>query len=806
MDHLPPPPPYTETDIYSTAGRSNSGSGSVATPTTSHADDESPVRVVSDYEPSSAGESTIYTPPYTPDGSIHLHGSGIPDNWGEEPVSAAASYFASRPVYQTFEEVLLLHTVNIATHTKAEELTYPEPEDLWIARDVTHQDWATFVNYLIPRHIDLNNGDVADRKLKAELIDERMHRLTLGAKDRSMVDLEQVDAQLDPLRQPTAPNAYQPHDFESIVSEWNEGFFSSRMVHIDLDLIPTTSQTPTMPGAWTDHPADETNEPGAGEGSRSFNPNNAGRGWGPWIRADNSGFHMGRSFLSADNNGFRMMGRNGLRADNNGFRIGNMLVADSNGFKLGGLVADSNGLRVGGRLFGTTSQNHGPVTASATASGQETRGINQENEGDQQAQLQHSHGHRSRHSHHRRGSGHFHRGRPPGRYPDHGRRSRSSSVSSSSSLSSYVSEASIGSLPDYENLESNQLPLLKQSLQGWLNNPQQALTKEKINGLKTELQEASKNARYLDTKTTGSGAGKGVGSKALRADIKALVKEFKVLQRAQRAEARAIRKEKYDLRKKARKEKRMLKKNLKREMKGKGRARDQPVEAQAYGFGMPSMPPMNVPWTRPGFNGPMGLAAARGGRGTWGMNSPPQRQGPIFGRGHGDHDKVTSPMSMPGAFPGGNTRFEVPSPVSAHDLWEQQQHQQFDEQQQQQQEVRAADATELHRNLVARNIELQRIYGQAQRVRGEAQQIRADAKKLRAQACMVDEETQRELELAADNMEAEARVVESQAQAIEMEPNTDRSLGNMADGRRRRESESKGLGRQDTGVINGKGK
>ena len=212
MDHLPPPP-YSETDPGT----------AIVTPTTSNADNASPPLPSA---ASSADDSILFTPPYTPTESAH-HSLG--DDLDRVSSSAATAYFESRPAQTRAPAIPNVYAITITSTSEPKDIPYPEPAQEWLSKDVTEQDWATFVNYILPDHAATANNDVADRKLKAELIDERMHRLTLGPEDRSRTDLTQVDAQLQPLRQEISPiSAEWLSRVDAMISEWNAGFFEPR--------------------------------------------------------------------------------------------------------------------------------------------------------------------------------------------------------------------------------------------------------------------------------------------------------------------------------------------------------------------------------------------------------------------------------------------------------------------------------------------------------------------------------------------------------------------------------------------------
>jgi hypothetical protein len=427
MDHSPPPP-YTETDFSNSA--------------TSHVDNASiPGQSISEYDAaSSTSDPTIYTPPYTPDGDRSNHLGSLPggfDNVLSHTSAVAASalaYFESRPVLHFSKDTLLVHMINITNDTQPSDIPFPEPEEKWLERDVLPQDWETFVNYLIPHHTYASNHDVAERKLKAELIDERMQRLTLDPNDTSRTDLRQVDAQLEPLRRShTEEGVYS--DVNTVIDVWNQGFFGPRNIFVEASEPQPEDSTRAMPGSWTNDPA-EAEANGQSQAPQCTSRRGFGR---PWMRADNSGFHIGRNMISADDNGFR---------------IGNLLAADGQGFKL---RADARGFRIGGHHRGFHPEHH-PVHMRASF-----------------------------------------RGRPLAREFSSRMAQRGRSHSTSSSFSSGASSLeSAGSLPDYDHLKDAQLPVAKQAVKDWLNHPDQLITKQTVKQISQEIKAAKSGNGNID--------------------------------------------------------------------------------------------------------------------------------------------------------------------------------------------------------------------------------------------------------------------------------------------------------------------
>ncbi|CZS98494.1 hypothetical protein WAI453_005768 [Rhynchosporium graminicola] len=502
---MDPPPPYSVSD--STAGTSPHP---ILTPASSQAANAS---VAARPLPSTASsiDETVYTPLYSPATSIQKN-SVFSEEHEHVTSSAAEAFFDSRPARRT-NPTAALKPIKISVTHRSEPKDIPFPPGLG-HKDVSELDWLTFVNYLLPDHAAGVNNDVADRKLKAELVDERMYRLTLGKDSRSMTDLREVEAQLDPLRQPLAhPDADISHRLEATISEWNEGFFIPRGLQISNICLQTEAardgETTPLPGSWIPWEHEMNGE--AGPTSNSYSRKGF---FGGIMQAGSQGFKMGP--IVADTEGFRI-GRNGLRADTKGFRLGNMLVADSNGFRIGGsrgLNAGGNGVSLGGRSWGRR-ESHDPES-----------------------------GRGERHK------GHRERSRSHGRRRRRRRRSASaSSDSSSSSSSSSASDSSVGSLPEYEDLRDGQLPVAKQSLMEWLNHPDQPITKASVRDMREDISYAKDKVPQH----------KGLELSALRKEVRDLTKLFKDAKNAQRRDCREVRRGKKIARKAQRKERRAMK-------------------------------------------------------------------------------------------------------------------------------------------------------------------------------------------------------------------------------------------------------
>jgi hypothetical protein len=268
-DHIPPPP-YSETD-----------------PATSQVDNASVA--------TSSVDETIYTPPFSPTGSVH-HGQTVGDSCDHVSSSSATAYFESRPVLRPASGTPEIHSITISARTEPKDLPYPAN---FLSRDCTEQDWATFLNYLLPCHLAEVNNEVADRKLQAELLDESMHKLGLGQEDRS--DTSEVNAQLEHLRQQSSPSiAEKLRMIESTISEWNEGFFRPRGLQITTiyqnSELAAGEETSQMPGSWI--PWEEDGQPESSRGNQQSRRGFLGLGRNPFMDAGSQGFRMGPIVVS----------------------------------------------------------------------------------------------------------------------------------------------------------------------------------------------------------------------------------------------------------------------------------------------------------------------------------------------------------------------------------------------------------------------------------------------------------------------------------------------------------------------------
>ncbi|KAK4448260.1 hypothetical protein QBC34DRAFT_407839 [Podospora aff. communis PSN243] len=595
-----PPPPYTETDIYSHSGGARSPISPAPLPNghTRH-DSGSPDDAATQSTSSTNGDNIIYTPPLTPRSSSFT-GTEAGTEADHLTVSSATAYFDTRPAPATLQALpQLVHVVTIPSTHNPNANDVPFPAEFASQRDIRVEDWQTFVNYLLPHHAAARNENVIERKLRAE-----------GSSSGS--SSESVEAQLGQIRSDGGTRG--GNNVDAMVREWNEGFFGPRGVVVQVQQVE--SRETGMPGAW---------EEGFDGGVRdavgvSLGQAQAqGQGRSRFARFNPFGGLRGASGSGGENRGsgngnggFRF---GGIAVDGDRVSIGNQFVADRNGVRIGGIVADTNGISVNGQpMFGggppmgvrgchpSFGHQHGGWGGRGFGGGFGGPGFGS---GPPWGRGQFSDWGRARgggfggppgfgcgygrgRARGRRGCGDnegpgFGRGRARGRHHDGERnRTRDSSVLSSSSSSSSSSESSIGSLPDYDELKDTQLPVTKGYLQEWLNHPDQPVTKEMLKEAKQNIKQARTGPKTDDKPSPVS-----PDPKALRKEIKAMIKEWKSLKKQQTRARKQLRRER---KQKRREEKRELR-NTRREVRRAERElRRNGVHGPAPP--MPSMPPM----------------------------------------------------------------------------------------------------------------------------------------------------------------------------------------------------------------------
>ncbi|KAJ8104713.1 hypothetical protein ONZ43_g7719 [Nemania bipapillata] len=183
-----PPPPYSETDIYSHSHISRHEHLSVA-------DDDVSIA------PSSSHSNIIDTPPESPHDDTQYN---FPGPHGDQHVTASAqAYFDSRPPNRSGPNV----TIDLEITPTSTPADFPYPKKVH-DRDISEQDWQTFINYLIPEHAARANSHIIARKLR------------MADDDSSSASSRIVQAHLASLKSSASVSA-SPQNVDSVVREWN---------------------------------------------------------------------------------------------------------------------------------------------------------------------------------------------------------------------------------------------------------------------------------------------------------------------------------------------------------------------------------------------------------------------------------------------------------------------------------------------------------------------------------------------------------------------------------------------------------
>ncbi|KAI0189633.1 hypothetical protein EV127DRAFT_106483 [Xylaria flabelliformis] len=715
-----PPPPYSETDIYSHSHGSRNRPSS-------RADDDVSIA------PSSSNSNIIFTPPESPrEAQFNFAGPSS----DQHTTTSAQAYFDSRPPNRPPG---LSITIDLEITPGATPSDFPYPKRA-LDRDITEQDWQTFINYLIPEHVARVNSHIVDRKLRA----------TETAQPSANDDI--AEAQLAPLK--SSANV-SPQDIEAVTREWNVGFFEPRGVTIRPKFpAESAAEEAQIP----ENEASRTASADAEQGQSQ--PQQQSGGW--WRQQPGSWWRNPFGYVDGNNGSLRI---GPLHIEGDRVALGSTFEADRDGVRWGGgpnahplFEASSRGVRWGEQPGPTPGHPH-PLDL------------------------------RGGHS----WAGPFGgRGRGRGREHGPGRRDHSrSSTSSSSSHSSSDSDSSVGSLPDWDDLKDTQLPVTKRSVQAWLSHPDQPVTKDMLKQAKAEIK-AAKSTPPPPRDPSWDQA-----RESLRREVKDLLQQFKVLKRQQRNAKRATRRERRQQRRAARQERRERRRAERQDRRGdRGTRRaerdaDRHARRHRHHHPVPPVPPMpagsTVPPTPPApnafptpppFPGGFGGFFGRGsfGRGSFGPQPSPSPPSFGFGRGFGrgrgrGHDRGWDPAH------------------AAHDATEQAHRAAA--------EARTAAEREVAEALAAAAQERENALAQAERERRKAAEVAeesrraaieavqrsrahagiarynalsAAAEQRRAAAAVAAEETRRAAteaasRVAVDTKLAEARALESQISA-----------------------------------------
>ncbi|KIH87957.1 hypothetical protein SPBR_04657 [Sporothrix brasiliensis 5110] len=585
-----PPPPYSETDIYSqTADSHSTARSSTAAPstTTSSPDDELIV-----YTPPVSPPPSITTRELQQPNTVAVDASASPGGGLElgpdiaTSAASAAAYFATRPApppspgTDSFDDThaerqYIVYDLPLAIAANTSPTDLPFPAIQLLQRDVRADDWSTFVSYLLPHsHLsgkvtEAHNNAVIDRKLRAEEDGNSPSTAHLEwlrtQRDSATEGIQLIDTEANdqPHSTSTSPSVssalsrQQQLEVAASLRQWNDGFFGPRGVIVrlrdDLSGARHDHQIPAQP--WAPSPVD-TAAAASLAASDSSRPNTMRTPITP----------SAASQVPADGPRPGALSFAGMTVDGDRVVFGNnRFVADRTGLRIGGLVFDERGISYGNRTIIPAAPPPPPpppgIHVGLGVPGSRGMSVDAKYGGVAAANVV----------------------PPPGRRLSISSTTSSSSSSSSSESSqsssssdsgssSSESAASVGSLPPYNKLDDRQLPAAHAYLQQWLNHPDQPITRDDVKAANEGIRSVDERGAppaYPGPSMPGLASGpvravsKPAEAAALRVEVKNMMKQWKELKRRQ--------KHVYRQQRRARKHMRRQRKHERRQAKRQGR-------------------------------------------------------------------------------------------------------------------------------------------------------------------------------------------------------------------------------------------
>ncbi|KAI1332604.1 hypothetical protein F5Y16DRAFT_120580 [Xylariaceae sp. FL0255] len=520
-----PPPPYSETDIYSVSHHSyNNNNNDNINPLLRSDSGNHSHNVLDDafsVAPSSSySNPVIYTPPDSPsEASQHHQNTVLGDppalssfssqsqNSNSAPIRttpSAQSYFASRAVARQPNQALVTSYLSLTPESLPSD--FPYPRDWAIGHAVTEQDWQTFLNHALPGHAARVDEVIVDRKIG---IAASAASAASVAGDDLSVRGGHHDA-----KSSTGPgetglssastaagsgilglgsgSGWSVKDIDAAIREWNQGFFGPRGITILRSEAAGSSSSSRGRQS-----LERERQQQQRDLAQQVEQQQQAQSSTPWWRTLVS---MATEIATAPH-------------QDRGPMAARMLSQHA----FGSAIEERGGGRSRGRGRGRGQDFDGRWWY-----------------GQQQDPHHHSHDlhhdHRHDHDHH---DSHSHSGPTKN---IRRRRSRSSSTSSSSSSSSSSSDSSVGSLPDWDDLKDSQLPTARATVSAWLSHPDQPITKEAIKQAKASIKAAKNNNPPLGPATsTSTSVGSGVvvasneDQARLRREVRQLMTDFKAL-------------------------------------------------------------------------------------------------------------------------------------------------------------------------------------------------------------------------------------------------------------------------------------
>ncbi|VBB76405.1 Putative protein of unknown function [Podospora comata] len=370
-----PPPPYSETDIYSNTSSGPSPTNPTPPTTTSTLRRNSSN---SDDTSTTYDGEIIYTPPLTPQSAqsntaadlVAAPSSPVATSRPRR-IPEAQAYFDSRPHSGIFVGGPTTVEITLAADPALTDVEAIAGIDRLTVDggagengDITREDWMTFLNYLLPGFADRTNERVVDRKLRAEGVETGSEKGESDTRSQAEVFLLERIRGVGNRDGDGEGVGARRERVERMVREWNEGFWERRGVRVVVSYEGEGEREERMPGGWEerfDTPSGQEQTP-ARQGQRQA------RGQGGWMgRFSPFGGGSGAAGPSNSNNNNNGNGFNfgGIKVDGERISIGNNFVVDgrTGHLKIGGIVADTNGISINGwnpgNMFGGRGGPHG---------------------------------------------------------------------------------------------------------------------------------------------------------------------------------------------------------------------------------------------------------------------------------------------------------------------------------------------------------------------------------------------------------------------------------------------------------------
>lgn len=143
-------------------------------------------------------------------------------------LQSSNEYFDSRPLTNSQPGETTTCSMRFDPNARRQDIHFPLPEQALLEKDVTVQDWFTFINHLYPHKAE---GQVAPRSAKDEA--EMPEK---GARQDSSISRKPLPASARPMNQSSSGQLHSSRErstaIDAVIAHWNESFFLPRGLHI----------------------------------------------------------------------------------------------------------------------------------------------------------------------------------------------------------------------------------------------------------------------------------------------------------------------------------------------------------------------------------------------------------------------------------------------------------------------------------------------------------------------------------------------------------------------------------------------